>query len=501
MPRERSSIDIVLVKPGNQKQLYGDLSAFSLTAIEPPLWGALLAAHLRNQGYSVALFDAEVENWDYDETAKRIHEARPLAAVIVVSGTNPSASTMNMTGAGAILQKLKGLGPGIKTVLTGLHPSALPERTLQEENVDFVCQGEGFHTLPTLVAALKEGREDLNISGLWRRENDRIISPFPAPLWEDLDALPMPAWDLLPMEKYRAHNWHCFGHLEERQPYAVIYTSLGCPFRCSFCCISALFGKPGIRYRSPERVIAEIDYLVGKYQVKNIKIIDEMFALKEDHVVRLCDLIIEQGYALNLWAYARVNTVTEEMLGKMKEAGIHWIAYGFESGSKKILQDVTKGYDIDTVDRVVRMTRAAGLYICGNYIFGLPEDDLGSMKETLDLALRINAEWANFYAAAAYPGSQLYRRALEENWPLPQSWQDYSPYAYKALPLPTKYLSGPEVLRFRDEAFQRYFTSGNYLNMITGKFGEPTARHIREMASRPLARRTVEAFQPASKTI
>jgi anaerobic magnesium-protoporphyrin IX monomethyl ester cyclase len=482
-------LDIVFVKPGSQKQLYGELSAFVLTAIEPPLWGALLAAHLRHQGFSVALLDAEVEGWSYAETAQKIIEASPLLAAIVVSGTNPSASTMNMTGAGEILKHVRDLMPGMRTVLTGLHPSALPERTLREEKVDFVCEGEGFYTIPQLLEALKQKGDEFPIPGLWYRNNGRIVSHSKAPLTENLDWLPLPAWDLLPMKKYRAHNWHCFDHIRERQPYAVIYTSLGCPFRCSFCCIHALFGKPGIRYRSPERVVEEIDFLVNHYGVKNIKIIDEMFALNESHVSALSNLIIERGYDLNMWAYARVNTVNERMLRKMRKAGIRWVAYGFESGSKKVLQEVTKGYNLDKIDEVVKMTYDAGLYICGNYIFGLPDDDQDSMQETLDLAVKINAEWSNFYGAMAYPGSQLYEQAIAGGWPLPETWQGYSPYAYETLPVPTKYLIGPEVLRFRDEAFKTYFTRSSYLDMIGRKFGFQTADHIREMAAMKLNRK------------
>jgi radical SAM superfamily enzyme YgiQ (UPF0313 family) len=482
-------LDIVLVKPGSQKQLYGELSAFSLTAIEPPLWGALLAAHLRHQGFSVSLFDAEVEGWSYEETAQKIIEANPILAAIVVSGTNPSASTMNMTGAGEILKHVRDLNPRMRTILTGLHPSALPERTLREEKVDFVCKGEGFYTIPQLLEALKQKGDDFPILGLWYRNNGRIVSHPQAPLLENLDCLPMPAWDLLPIEKYRAHNWHCFDNIEARHPYAVVYTSLGCPFHCSFCCINALFGKPSIRYRSPELVIEEIDYLVKTYNIKNIKILDEMFVLKEPHVLRLCDLIIEGGYELNIWAYARVNTVNKKMLHKMKRAGINWVAYGFEAGSKKVLQGVTKGYKFETIDEVVQMTYDAGLYICGNYIFGLPDDDQDSMRETLELSMKINAEWANFYGATAYPGSQLYEQAIAEGWPLPESWQSYSPYAYETLPLPTKYLTGPEVLRFRDEAFQAYFARSGYLDMIRRKFGFQTAEHIREMATTKLNRK------------
>ena len=493
-------LDIVFVKPGSQRQLYGELSTFAVTAIEPPLWAALLAAHMRQQGFSVALFDAEMEGWSYEETAQKIMEADPLLAAMVVSGTNPSASTMNMTGAGEILKYVRGRRPDMKTALTGLHPSALPERTLREEEVDFLCQGEGFSTLPQLLEALKAQIDDFPIAGLWYQKDGRIVSNPRPPLMEDLDRLPMPAWDLLPLAKYRAHNWHCFGHIHARQPYAVIYTSLGCPFRCSFCCINALFGKPGIRYRSPEKVVEEIDYLVKNFNLRNIKIIDEMFALKESHVIRFCDLIIERGYDLNMWAYARVNTVNERMLWKMRKAGIRWLAYGFESGNQEVLRAVSKEYDPDTVGQVVQMTYDTGIYICANYIFGLPDDDRGSMQDTLDLAVKINAEWANFYAAMGYPGSRLYDQAMARGWPLPKTWEGYSPYSYETLPLPTKYLTGPEVLHFRDQAFQDYFQRPEYMSMIAKKFGLETVRHIQEMTSFQLDRKGVKSKQQNSPT-
>ncbi|MEW6387409.1 MAG: radical SAM protein [Thermodesulfobacteriota bacterium] len=483
-------LDILLVKPGSQKQLYGELSDFKLTALEPPLWAALLAAFLRELGYRVALLDAEVEGLSYAETAARIREADPWLAALVVSGTNPSASTMNMTGAGAILQHLAKVAPETRTLLLGLHPSALPERTLTEEKVDFVCQGEGFFTLPTLVDALKVGSADYRlIKGLWYRDNGRVVAtPRPAP-FKDLDELPMPAWDLLPLQKYRAHNWHCFDNIRARQPYVAIYTSLGCPYRCSFCCINTLFGKPGIRYRRPEKVVAEIDFLVDRYGVRNIKIIDEMFALKEDRVIELCELIRRRGYNLNMWAYARVNTVTGRMLAKMKEAGINWVAYGFESGSERVLKDAAKAYSLKAVDRVVRMTRAEGIYNCANFIFGLPEDDFDSMHDTLKLMLDINAEWANIYSAMAYPGSRLYELAVENRWPLPDTWQGYSQYAYETLPLPTRYLSGGQSLAFRDYAFEAYYHSPRYLDMILKRFGPETMNHIKEMAAKKLPRK------------
>jgi anaerobic magnesium-protoporphyrin IX monomethyl ester cyclase len=484
-----NQVDIVLVKPGSQKQLYGKLSDFQLTAIEPPLWGAILAGFLRDKGYSVVLYDAEMENWDYEQTAQKIKEVNPLLAVIVVSGTNPSASTMNMTGVAEIASSLHELNPAIKIMLMGLHPSALPERTIIEEPVDFVCQGEGLITISKLLDALKNKAEDFTIEGLWYKNNGKVTGNSPPPTVKNLDMIPQPAWDLLPMTKYRAHNWHCFDNINNRQPYAILYTSLGCPFHCSFCCINALFGKNMIRYRGINKVLEDLDFLVNTYGVRNIKIIDEMFAMNEKRIVELCDKIIERKYNLNFWAYARVNTVTEKMLSKMKEAGINWLAYGFESGSKRVIEDITKGYKFEQVSKVVQMTYDFGIYICGNYIFGLPEDDYDSMNDTLKLMLDINAEWANIYCAMAYPGSSLYETAVQKSWPLPDSWAGYSQYAYESLPLPTKYLTAGEVLSFRDYAFNAYFENPRYLNKIKGLFGPDIVRHIKRMTEHKIQRK------------
>lgn len=482
-------LDIVLVKPGSQKQLYGDLSAFGLTAIEPPLWIALWGGYLRKLGYSVVVYDAEAENWSFEETAEKIRDANPLLTAVVVSGTNPSASTMNMAGAGKIVSLVRELDPSIKTLLAGLHPSALPEQTLIKENTSFVCQGEGFYTLPKLLGLLRNNSDNYSIKGLWYKKDGEVIANPRPLLWKNLDELPMPAWDLLPMKKYRAHNWHCFDNIDNREPYGVLFTSLGCPYNCTFCCINAIFGKPGIRHRSPQNVIQEIDFLVSTYGIRNIKIIDELFAFKEDRVIEICDLIIERGYDLNMWAYARVNSVTPAMLGKMKRAGINWVAYGFETGSKRVLQSVNKRYNLDSVKNVVKMTYDAGLYIVANFIFGLPDDDLDSMQDTLTMAIDINAEWANFYSTMAYPGSRLYDEAIKKGWQLPETWQGYSQYSFDGFPLPTKYLTAGEVLSFRDYAFHAYFESPRYLDKINRLFDIETVGHIQKMTSHKLKRK------------
>ncbi|MFH0791000.1 MAG: radical SAM protein [Candidatus Omnitrophota bacterium] len=306
---------------------------------------------------------------------------------------------------------------------------------------------------------------------------------------ENLDELPLAAWDLLPMDKYRAHNWHCFADLNQRQPYAVIYTSLGCPFNCGYCPIHAFYGSPGIRFRSPEKVVEEIAFLVKNFGVKNIKILDELFTLKEERVSRICDLIINGGYNLNIWAYARIDTVNEAMLKKMKQAGINWLAFGIESANDLVRRDINKRIGQDRIKEVVAMAHGLDINLMGNFIFGLPCDDLKTLRQTLDFAKELNFEYINFYTAIAYPGSQLYINALQEGIKLPESWDGYSQYSQEILPLPTKYLSGLDVLHFRDNAFIEYFSNPAYLEMIKRKFGWPVVEHIKQMLENKIQRR------------
>jgi len=489
-----AQLDLLLVNPGARAQVYGKLGS-SLSGIEPPLWCALLAAFVREQGYSVKIVDAEAENLSPDKTAKKIAEYNPLLTGIIVLGSNPSASsTPKMTAAGEVLRSIKRQAPQAKTIIGGLHPSALPEQTLRDEVVDFVAQGEGFSTILQLIEVLKLSKNvhECEIPGLFFKKNGEIVSHPPVPLVNP-DDLPMAAWDLLPMDKYRAHNWHCFEHIDRRQPYAIIYTSLGCPFNCSYCNIHALYNnKPGIRFRSPEKVLAEIDFLVKNYGVRNIKFLDELFAVREERVVQICDLIIQGGYDLNIWAYARIDTINERMLKKMKQAGINWLAFGFESSSEKVRQSVDKKTKEYTTRKAIEMTRAAGINIMANFIFGLPEDNLETMQATLNMAENYNFEYVNFYVAMAYPGSQLYLDAVEQGIELPKSWHGYGQYSEDTLPLPTKYLPAVDVLRLRDQAFKEYFNRPEYLRMIEQKFGPLVVEHIQDMLKYQIKRKLVD---------
>ena len=219
-----------------------------------------------------------------------------------------------MVGASATAKEIKKLNANTPIVMIGGDVAALPERTLREEMIDYACTGEG----PLTVLGLLEGTKPLDIPGLVWREDGRIIINHNSPLIQDLDKdLHGNAWDLLPMEKYRAHNWQCFGDLSKRQPYASIYTSLGCPYKCSFCCINAPFQSNRYRMRDPQEVVHEIAMLHYEYGVSTFKIIDEMFILNPRHYMAIAQELVDRGLgdSLNIWAYARVDSYKAGYLG------------------------------------------------------------------------------------------------------------------------------------------------------------------------------------------
>ena len=409
-------VDLVLINPNNRI-----LSEYA--AIEPPLWAGLIASHYKWLGDNVAIVDAEAPDLSVEETAHVALSYKPKQVMLVVMGNNPSvSSTPKMGVAKRISDILKTEAP---LSITGLHPSALPIETEKEFGIS-VKQGKIF------------------------------------------DGLPKVAWGLLPMDKYRAHNWHCLDG-SARSPYASIYTSLGCPMRCDFCNIHALYGgQRTIQYRGSTGVADELGLLIDKYGVKNVKFWDELFTFNKTHVTMICDEIIKRGYKLNIWAYARVDSVNPHLLEKMKKAGINWLAYGFEAGTEKALSGIHKGASRQEAFDVAKMTHDAGINIMGNFIFGLPGENEQDWKDTLMFAKTLEIEYVNFYEMKPYPGSALYDKSMEGNW---TNFDQYQP-------------SKTEAGKFRDKVFNEFFTDTEYLRRIRLKFGQQAVTSIRDMIAK-----------------
>ena len=501
--------DILFIHPNASKIIYQDL-AKNNSAIEPPIWAGMLANSMRAKGFFPEILDAEVLGLDYESCAKTALEYKARVVCFVVYGQQPSASSQNMEGAVATAEFIKDYGPDTFIVFVGGHVAALPQETLAKEScVDAVCQNEGVYTLQALLnLRVFEDVELSKIEGLCFRDkegNIRTNNPSPIVPKSKLEVdLPGVAWDLLPkFDKYRTAGWHSWSNNSHKQPFAALYTSLGCPYKCSFCMINIINRTdptPGVssdksnsfRWWSPDFVIKQFDYF-AENGVVNIKIADELFVLNPNHFLAICKLIIERGYSFNIWAYSRVDTCKPKYLDTLKKAGINWLGLGIENPDNENRKVIHKeGFKEVSVLNQIDVIRGAGINVGGNYIFGLPFDTQETMESTLNFALENPTEMANFYSAMAYPGSPLYAQARREGAELPKNYAGYSQHSYETLNLRNNSLTAMEILRFRDHAWDTYHTSKKYLDLMKSKFGNRAFNELNTTKKIKLRRRLLE---------
>ena len=380
---------MLVINPNNRIRMN------DLPAIEPPLWAGLIASY-----NDADILDAEAGDLTLDQTEEAVRNSGQKDITIVVMGNNPSvSSTPKMPIAEVLADRISDLNVS----LTGLHP---------------IAAGSKYPV---------------------------VKKPF--------EGFPMLTWYKLPMHLYRAHNWHCLDG-SPRSPYASVYTSLGCPFNCYYCNIHALYGgERKVQFRPIPDIIKEVATLVAQYKVRNIKIWDELFTLREDRVLSICGAL--RNWGLNIWAYARLDSVNSRMLKAMKAGGIKWLAYGFESVADKKF--------VARTEDVIKMTRDAGISIIANFMFGAPGTTQDDDKRSVEFAMKHLFEFVNFYDAKPYPGSQWYGDLRLPNLP----WEDFNQYG--------------KISSFRQEVFEAYFTNPDYLTMLEKKWGQQAVEQIRRM--------------------
>jgi radical SAM superfamily enzyme YgiQ (UPF0313 family) len=479
-----TKLDILFVHPNAAEKIYQDLSK-NASAIEPPIWAAMLANHCKIKGFTPAILDCEAERLGWEEAAKIITEYNAKVICFVVYGQQPSASSQNMTGAVGIACLVKQL-TNTPVVFVGGHVAALPQEVLLEECVDIVLLNEGVYAISNLLSTDLSIEQLKNCKGIGYKDNGSIVLNEPerivpkSMLEQDLPGM---AWDLLPeFSKYRTAPWHSWSNNTEQYSFAALYTSLGCPYKCSFCMINIINRTSNLplitsedsnsfRWWNPEFIIKQFDYF-AENNIKNIKIADELFVLNPNHFQKICNLIIERGYDFNIWAYSRVDTCKPQYLDTLKKAGINWLGLGIENPNQALRQEIHKDHFVDVkITDLMQNMRDAGINIGGNYIFGLPMDTHESMQNTLDFAIQNKTEMVNFYCAMAYPGSPLYKTAKQKGWKLPSTYSGYSQHSYDMLNLSNDNLSAAEIMSFRDKAFITYNSNTDYLNMLENKFG------------------------------
>lgn len=504
-------MDVLFLNPESSAKAYQGLAQV-YSAIEPPTWSLLLAEACRSKGFVVGILDCDAERLTLDDSVSRVVDSKPKLAVFVVYGQNPNSGTTSMIGALALAKAVKQSQGNIRICFVGSHISALPNEVLAYECVDIVLLNEGVYALINLLNSNLEG--DLqSIKGIGYKKRGpgglsipTLNSPERIVPQERMDEdLPGYAWDLLPyrtkpLDLYRAHFWHADFDHQKRTPFAAIYTSLGCQFACDFCMINIVnrtdngsnidaSHSRGMRFWSPEWVAREMKKL-SNLGVKTLRISDEMFFLNKRYYIPILENAVNEDYGFNMWTYSRVDTVRKDALELFKKAGVNWLALGIEAGSQLVRQEVSKGsFKEVNIREVCKTIQDTDINIISNYIFGFPEDTLKTMQATLDLALELNTEMANMYPCQALPGSPMYHIAKKNNWELPDSFEGYAFLSYESRPLPTKYVSSEDVLRFRDEAWRKYFTNNKYLNLVENRFGLQERKNVENMSAIKLKRK------------
>jgi anaerobic magnesium-protoporphyrin IX monomethyl ester cyclase len=374
----------------------------------PPLGLAYLAGILRREKAEVRILDLLMARYSPELLRKELREFQPH----IVGAT---CSTVNFKTASRILKLCKNFDSGMVTLIGGPHASFVAADLIQEAPwIDVVVMGEGDQTVVELVKAIEDGSDLARVAGIAFRKNGKAVVNAPRPLIKDLDSLPLPARDLLPVSKYRAL----------RVPFTVI-TSRGCPFGCIFCSAPKMFGR-GVRYRNPKLVVDEIEMIHRELGFQEINIVDDTFTVKEPHVQAICQGMRDRNLKITWSVYSRVDTINPRMLNTMREAGCNWVCFGLESGSQKILDTIKKRITTDKSREGIKMAIDSGLNVLASFILGLPGEDPETAGQTVSLAKELFDTYKvsyGFHLLAPMPGTEVRERAdeygiriLTHNW-------------------------------------------------------------------------------------
>lgn len=381
---------LLVTPPMSGKERYGRLAPAGTYL--PPLGLAYLAAAVEGR-HEVRIVDAEILGWDVAAVAAEVATWGP--AVVGVTAVFPS-----MGRALALCHAVKARSPGVTTVLGGPHPSAAPADALAEGDVDAVVVGEGEGTFAELLDALEGGGPLEAVAGLALPAAGGPRTTGARARLRDLDALPFPARHLLPMDRYRPSPAHY-----RRLPAFSVICGRGCPWRCTFCSCAKVF-RGAYAVRSPENVAAEVGHLVERWGAREILFWDDTFGLSRAWTLRLAELLGPLGIGWSAWM--RADLAEPEVLGAMAAAGCWHVSYGVESGNQAVLDGIYKELDLEQVRAAFRWTHEAGMEARGTFVLGLPGDTPATMRQTVDLAIAVRADFAQFQFLTPYPGTELW---------------------------------------------------------------------------------------------
>jgi len=368
----------------------------------PPMGLLYVAASLEKDGHRVVVRDLAAEGTELTDA-----DFRYADAVGIGSDTTRIKRAMKLARRAAKF--------GRPVIMGGPHPQFMPEEIFASGWVTAIVRGEGETVFPCLLKALESRETPAQVRGIIYLDGKQIlITPEADPV--NVETLPLPARHLVDLYRYR-------GTLAER-PVTPLVTSRGCPGACHFCSSSSFFGR-GWRYRSAESVLSELEEIYERYGFRAVAFMDDNFTLAPDRVVNIADGIMSRGYDLKWWTFSRVDTISRNpgMVDRMAASGSIMVYLGIESGNDATLDSLGKNTKSSDMFKAIELLRRSGIETFGSYIIGNLNERAGDVKMTVDLAIKLNTNIAQFSILTPYPGTRLFEQIRERIFT--RRWKSY----------------------------------------------------------------------------
>lgn len=412
-----------------------------------PLGLLYIASMLEKHGHQVKVYDFNLKETLLSEMIDQISEFKPdMVGVTAVTPTFNSAQQ--------IITTLKKAFPKVVMVMGGPHLTSLPKQSLEHTPAaDFVIAGEGEYPMVELLKALEEGRTDFaRIAGLTYRQDGKVMCNPRAPMIEDLDAIPWPAYHLLPIKEYSPSVVY---RVSEKSTFVM--SSRGCAAYCTFCANNVTGRR--LRTHSIDNFIGKIKYLMKTYGLKHFHIVDDNFMNDQQRVIDICQRIIDENLKITWFIFARPDHCQHlETLKMMKKAGCVYLQFGIESGSEVILRQMGKKIEKDELYKACMNCKKAGLDYFNSFMIGNPKETRETVRETIDFAIKLDAIMSGFNILIPYPGTAIFKKFYEKDFVENTNWEKWNHITHE-VPIDYRHteLTKAELDELRKECIRRYY--------------------------------------------
>jgi radical SAM superfamily enzyme YgiQ (UPF0313 family) len=403
------------------------------------------AAVLRQRGFEVSYLHCQTMGLDLDGLANEMERLGPSMVVV-------QAEHINLGVAKRVAEVAEQVGA--TSVFVGPLATALDEEFIRQRSCNYVIRGEWDLTLAHLVSVLAAEEDTADVQGLTFMRSDKLIRTPDAALIENLDSLPFPAYDLLDLSRF-------YESVFIRFPAATMITSRGCPYHCVFCAFPNTIYSHEFRAMSPERTVAEVKYLAHQFGVRQIRFDDDTFEVNRQRALDICRLLKKERLDLVWLAQCRPALMDQELCQAFREAGCVMVLFGIESGNEEVLRAIKKKTTVEEIRRGVRIAKEAGLEVLNCVMLGFYWDTPETMKQSLDLAFQLDAEFTQFSIPTPLPGTEYYN-LLQKNGHLDfDRWEDLDSFHQTKLKLP--HLSAEQINEAIRWAYRHYYTRPKYV--------------------------------------